>query len=89
MVRFLGTSRFDMSPFGRDEMHERFFFHLRCHGVTPTRWRNREPYPAERIDAELPLFEFFWTGLPDGVAGLIAGHDALLPELLVSLRDDA
>lgn len=87
VVRFLGTSHFDMSPFGRDEVHERHFFHLRCDGVTPARWRNRERHPSE--GNELPLFEFSWAGLPDGVPGLIAGHDALLTELLVSLRDDA
>lgn len=87
VVRLLGTSHFDMSAFGRDELHERFFFHLRCDGVTPATWRNHERHPSE--GSTLPLFEFFWAALPDDVPSLIAGHDALLPELFAGLQGDA
>ena len=30
VVRHLGTADYDMSAFGRDEVHERHFFALRC-----------------------------------------------------------
>ena len=33
---FLGEQERDMSDFGRDGVHHRRFYHLRCHGYPPT-----------------------------------------------------
>jgi 8-oxo-dGTP pyrophosphatase MutT (NUDIX family) len=84
LVRFLGERVRDMTDAGRDEVHHRFFFHLRCPGTPAARWQHWEEYPSETPGAR-HLFEFFWARLPDGVPPLAAGHDALLPDLLAHL----
>jgi len=84
LVRFLGEQRLDRADVGRDEIHHRFFFHLRCTETPPEVWRNYEPDPSD--GGELPLFELFWVQLPDDVPALIAGHGALLPELIAGLN---
>lgn len=83
LVRFLGERRRDLFDFGKAEIHNRFFFHLRCGSEPPTTWRHDERDPS---DGAGPItFELFWARLPDGVPSLIAGHDALLPDLITSL----
>lgn len=37
---FLGDHERDMSDFGRDEVHHRRFYHLRCQGYPPTTWHH-------------------------------------------------
>jgi 8-oxo-dGTP diphosphatase len=87
LVSFLGERLYDLSHVGRDEIHHRSFFHLRCPGTPPSTWRHQETDPDDDAD-EWPLFEFFWVGLPDGVPDLIADYDALLPALLEQLVAD-
>ena len=84
LVGFLGEQAFDLSPFGRAELHQRYFFHLRCPGDPPEVWRNEEPDPETGGDVK-PLFELFWARLPDGVPDLIAGHGVMLPALIARL----
>jgi 8-oxo-dGTP pyrophosphatase MutT (NUDIX family) len=84
LVSFLGERVRDMADAGRDEVHHRFFFHLRCPGAPPARWRHWEEHPSEAPGAR-HLFEFFWARLPDGVPELTTDHGALLPELLARL----
>jgi 8-oxo-dGTP diphosphatase len=81
LVCFLGERVRDMADVGRAEVHHRSFFHLRCAGTPPARWRHWEERPSE-VPGALHLFEFFWVWLPDGVPALTTGHGALLPELL-------
>lgn len=80
----LGEYLYDITPFGKDELHHRHFFHLRCTEPAPQTWRRHEQSPS---DGGGPIaFDFFWAPLPDGVPPLLAGQDALLPALLRSLR---
>ena len=84
LVAPLGEHLYDVSPFGKDELHHRHFFHLRCTEVPPQTWRHSEETPS---DGGGPIaFEFFWAPLPAGAPPLIAGQDAFLPALLRSLR---
>jgi hypothetical protein len=76
-----------MTDLGRDEIHHRYFFHLRCTGDPPSIWRNHEPDPDDGGPV-LPLFELFWAQLPDGVPDLIADHGIMLPDLLARLAGD-
>lgn len=85
VVGFLGERTFDLAPFGRDEVHQRFFFHVRYRGDPPEVWRNHEPDPDTGGD-DLPLFELFWASLPDGVPELIADHGVMLPALIDRLH---
>ncbi len=80
LVAFLGEQMRDVTPFGKDELHHRYFFHLRCEGTPPQTWRHWEEFPSD--GSERVAFDFFWAPLPDGVPPLIAGHDALLPILI-------
>lgn len=84
LVRKLGEQRWDARPWGRDEIHQRHFYHLRCVGTPPARWRHREIHlsdgPSEPI-----MFEFWWADLPHGLPALIADHAAFVPQLLDSL----
>lgn len=84
IVRMLGRQIFDARPFGRDELHDRWFFHLACHAPAPDRWRRDETDPAGSLSESIP-FELFWVPLPDGVPDLIADHGRFLPELLDAL----
>jgi 8-oxo-dGTP diphosphatase len=83
LVRFLGEQMLERSDVGLDEIHHRYFFHLRCEEETPATWRHYELDPSD--GSEPPLFEFFWARLPDEVPELISGHGALLPVLVSSL----
>jgi 8-oxo-dGTP pyrophosphatase MutT (NUDIX family) len=85
LVRFLGERRWEMTGEGIDEIHDRFFYHLRCGGEPPAIWRHQEDDPSDGSDGPIP-FEHFWARLPDEVPPLIAGLDALLAELVESLR---
>jgi len=73
----LGTCDFDMSPFGREELHRRHFFHLKVAGVPPDQWVHEERNRSDAGRDPIP-FEFFWVRLPDAVPDLIADHGALL-----------
>jgi 8-oxo-dGTP pyrophosphatase MutT (NUDIX family) len=87
LVRLLGEQMRDMADFGRDEVHHRYFYHLRCGGNPPEVWRHCE---ASLSDGGAPVvFEYFWGRLPDGVPALIADHGKLLPELIESLSRES
>ncbi len=79
---FLGEQERDMSDFGRDEVHHRRFYHLRCHGYPPTTWQHEERYHSDSSVQKPILFEFFWAPLPHAVPPLIADHGIMLPQLL-------
>jgi 8-oxo-dGTP diphosphatase len=79
--KFLGKQEREMSDFGRDEIHHRFFYHLHCNGVPPSTWYHVECDPSDGFEHEPILFEFFWVVLPYGVPSLIADHDRMLPQL--------
>lgn len=84
LVRFLGESRHDWSPHGRQEVHQRHYYHLTLAGNVPETWQHVERDPSEG-DYDSVLFEFSWAELPDGVPPLIAWMDEKLPELLQSI----
>ena len=74
--RFLGEREFDAAPFGRDEIHHRFFFHLEYEGDSPDRWRHFEEQPS---DGDEPVeFELYWVEMPNEVPELIAGQGDVL-----------
>lgn len=82
---YLGEQKRDMSDFGRDEIHHRRFYHLRCDGHPAATWRREESDPYEGLEVVPIIFEFFWARLPNDVPPLIADHDKMLPQLLKRL----
>ena len=81
VMAFLGEQQRPMADFGLDQIHHRYFYHLRCNGRPPETWRHYETDPSEGGQAPI-AFDFFWAPLPDGVPALVADHDAMLPWLL-------
>ena len=87
-IAMLGDVTHDARPWGRNEMHRRWFGHLRVSDSTPERWLHWETDPDD-APGERVRFELFWASLDAGLPDLIAGHDALLTELRASLDDPA
>ena len=81
--RFLGTHDYDMSPYGRAELHRRHFYHLECKGDAPSVWCHFETGGGTSKGIE---FELYWVMLPDHVPELAAGQGDFLAELGASLR---
>ena len=80
---FLGEMRRDMSDFGRDEIHHRYFFHVWCDENPPRSWRHGEFTPSESSAQLDPIpFDFYWHNLIVGIPALIADQDAFIPELI-------
>lgn len=63
---FLGEQVRDMADMGREEIHHRYFYHLRCSGHPPETWQHEESDPSEELKRK-PLFEFFWVRLPERI----------------------
>jgi 8-oxo-dGTP pyrophosphatase MutT (NUDIX family) len=80
---FLGEQTRDMADFGHEEIHQRFFYHLRYQEEPQTTWRHEERFPSD--GSGVHVFEFFWAALPHDVPRLIADHDLMLPQLLKRL----
>ena len=79
IVRLLGRQSYDARPWGRDEIHDRWFFHLRCDQDTAARWRTTEELPA---DGGGPVaFELFWALPDESFPSLIADHDWFIQDL--------
>jgi ADP-ribose pyrophosphatase YjhB (NUDIX family) len=81
LIALLGIIERDMSDYGLDQTHCRYFYHLRSNGNPPERWRHGELHPSDGSPAPI-AFEFFWAHLPDGVPSLIADLDCMIPPLL-------
>lgn len=86
LVCSLGERLRDMTDFGRNEVHHRQFFHVRCNGAPPESWQHHELDSSDSA-ADPILFEFFRVQLPDGVPALIASHDDMVPALVHALRE--
>lgn len=90
LVGALGEHLKDRRDRGMDELHHRYFFHIRCTDTSPpVRWRTYEESPSDQLAAgvapaavERHLFEHFWVRLPDDVPPLTPDHDRFLPELM-------
>ncbi len=74
----LGVRTYDMLPFGKEELHERYFFHAVLTEEAPERWQYEERHAGP---APIPI-EFFWWDLGAGRPDLIAGHGKMLGRLL-------
>jgi 8-oxo-dGTP pyrophosphatase MutT (NUDIX family) len=77
---FLGDCWWDRSPYGVDEKHHRYFYHLICEQETAERWTHGESTPSEGEQAYIP-FVLYWVNLPDGVPELAGEHGIMLPKL--------
>lgn len=81
LVDKLGMVRFDMQPYGLDEVHHRYYFHLSLASDPETTWIAHEETPSDGSEGPI-AFRFFWVPL-DQVPALSGGLD----EMLQSLRE--
>jgi len=78
---FLGDYLKDMSEFGKQETHHRFFYHLTCTQEPPETWRYGEYDPSE-TDADYIPFDFYWVDLLDDVPNLAGEQGKMINKLL-------
>ena len=86
LVGLLGEAQRDMRDYGFDQIHQRYFFHIRCEQPTPATWRHTYPDPS-LVSEEMPLlpFDFQWVRMPDKVPHLLADFGYHLPSLYQTL----
>lgn len=77
---YLGEQIRNMEDVGKDEIHHRHFYHLRCSGKPPKQWQHDEINPSDGTPAPI-RFEFFWAKLPNQIPELICDHGIMLPRL--------
>lgn len=83
ILSFLGVREYDMSPFGKAEIHRRHFYQVSFRGEAPPSWVH---YETSGGRSKPIAFEFFWAELPNRVPELIAGQGELLSSLPISPR---
>lgn len=75
----LGETDFDIRPYGREEIHHRYFFHIECTADTPATWQHTDPAPS--LPGPVYPFHFYWAEMPASVPELIGEFGACLPAL--------
>jgi 8-oxo-dGTP diphosphatase len=83
----LGEHVRNMSDFGLNQIHHRYFYHLLYDGDPPQRWRHFENHASDGIKDPI-AFDFYWARLPDEVPELTCDHGKLLPELFRALQEE-
>ena len=85
LVRFLGEQWRDLRPHGMEQTDHRHFYHLRCEGDVPERWRHSELTPSDGGVGPIP-FELYWVNLFDVLPQLIAEQGFLLDRLIETIQ---
>lgn len=83
LVRLLGSDR--RAHPGGSQIYQRSFYHLTCTHPPPETWVHYEYHPSDGSPAPIE-FSFFWAALPGNVPALAGAQDALLPQLIDSLK---
>ena len=90
VIRFLGEQIRDMSDYGKQEIHHRYFYHLICNEKTQNSWQHGEKYPSNESEHDgsfRHIFNFYWSDLGQ-LPELIADHDFYVGKLHRLLRTD-
>lgn len=69
IVRYLGVHGRDMSDYGKDEVHQRHFYLLRCNEVIPQTWAHWEMCPSDgSAPIQFRLYRVSMRNLPPLIA---------------------
>lgn len=79
-VSYLGDELFDASTIGKNELHHRHFFHLRCDEAMQS-WTHSENDPSDESGKPI-LFKIFWVPFED-VPILSGGLGKMLPQIRI------
>lgn len=77
-----------MSDYGKQEIHHRYFYHLRCCEKTKKSWQHGEKCPSDEINYDgnfRHIFHFYWADI-NQLPELIADHDFYVEKLHSFLR---
>lgn len=77
---YLGVKKYDLTSIGKNEIHERHYFHLECLEDTPERWISYEEDSSDGSPAPIE-FEFYWVRYPNHVPPLSGWFDDYLTKL--------
>ena len=77
---FLGEYQLDMTPYGKSEIHHRYFYHLTCTETPANEWRHGEYDPTETKVDYIP-FDFYWVDLDSDIPELAGEQDKLIDKL--------
>ncbi len=82
----LGERVLDLTPYGKPEIHRRFFYHLICDDdEVQERWIHHESDPSQGKGNPIP-FDLYWVDLnADTLPELSAEQGELLADLLAKL----
>jgi 8-oxo-dGTP pyrophosphatase MutT (NUDIX family) len=80
IVSFLGEREIDQRQFGKNELHHRYFFHLRCTRPAPEHWEHEETDPHGGSTEQI-ILALYWVKLPHEAPELAAEQGALLDRL--------
>ena len=80
---YLGWKEYHLSPWGKDDIHQRHYFHLECREETPERWLSYEDNPSDGSPAPIE-FEFYWVRYPHNVPPLSGWLDDYLNKLEIT-----
>ena len=84
VVSLIGEQLREMSEFGLDEIHQRYFFLLSSPDPPPETWTHFETDPSDGSPAPI-AFEFFWAELPNSVPSLAGEQDYFVNQLIAQL----
>ncbi len=86
LVRLIGEQVRDMSDYQIDQIHQRYFYHLRCTDDPPATRQNVEAFASDNSGEY--LFEFFWVPPPQRRPELAGEQGFMLRDLLsANLRE--
>lgn len=79
IASFLGEREIDARKYGKNELHQSYFFHLRCTQPAPEQWEHEENHPHGSSTEQI-IFALYWVNLGEAPE-LAAEQGALLDRL--------
>ncbi|MDM9581372.1 NUDIX domain-containing protein [Nostoc sp. GT001] len=83
IIELLGIYQYNMTPY-RDEIQERYVYHLELTQPTPSTWRHWEIHSST---SKNPIaFDFYWVKLDSSNLGLAGGQGYFLSKLVHKIK---
>ncbi|MBN3899877.1 MAG: NUDIX domain-containing protein [Nostoc sp. NOS(2021)] len=82
-VELLGIYEYNMAPY-RDEIQERYVYHLELTEPTPSTWRYWEMHSSTSKNSI--AFDFYWVRLDGSDLGLAGGQGYFLSKLVHKIK---
>ncbi|MFN6565013.1 MAG: NUDIX hydrolase [Nostoc sp. ChiSLP01] len=83
LIELLGIYQYNMSPY-REEIQERYVYHLELTEPTPSTWRHWEMYSS--TNKKSIAFDFYWLKLDGSDLDLAVGQGYFLPKLAHKIK---